>query len=417
MGAEGFLKIPPHVARSVESFIIDEAGVPIFVSHPHGVVDFSIPLASPLVTAAPGEHATYADRQGVEVLGTSTSVPGYQWRLITEVPVSDALLELRELRRVSLALTAVLAVVIIVLALAIAGRVVAPVRRLVGATRRLASGDLGTRVRIVDRNEIGELGSAFNDMAAELARTSARVAEMHEQEIRRAGQLATVGELAAGVAHEIKNPIAGISGGIDLVMRYTREDSKLTLIVEEMRRQIARVHVAVSDLLAYARPAQLKLATADPNESVRRAVTLVRPTADRVGVNVEMGLATLPPVRADTEMLEQAVVNLIVNAVQACEQGGTVRVTTVPTATGIKIRVSDDGRGMAPEELESVFKPFYTTKHQGTGLGLSITRSIVHRHLGEVSVRSDPARGSTFTIALPRHPEAATAAYHAGGTP
>jgi signal transduction histidine kinase len=414
LGSEGFLKIPPHIAGSVESFIVDEADVPIFVSHPHGVMDFSVPLTTPLSDAAPGTHALYSDRQGVEVLGTTTPIPGRPWQLITEVPVSDALLELHQLRRVSLGLSLVLAVVIVVLALAIAGRIVAPVHRLVSATRRLADGDLGTRVRVVDRNEIGELGKAFNDLAAELARTSARVAEMHEQEIQRAGQLATVGELAAGVAHEIKNPIAGISGGIDLVMRYTPQDTKITTIVEEMKRQIARVHAAVSDLLTYARPARLELEPVDANEAVERAVILVQPTAHRVSVTIAVSLGKLLQVLADTEMIQQAVVNLIVNAVQACEPNGTVRVTTAPTESGIEIRVSDNGRGMSQDELENVFKPFYTTKHQGTGLGLSITQSIVQRHQGQITVQSDPARGTTFTIELPVHTDATRAFNYTG---
>ncbi len=402
LGPSEFLQIPEHTAGSIESFIVDSQGVPIFVSHPHGVIDFSVRLESPLVTRPLRSSVVYPDRQGVDVIGTIVSVPGHPWRVITEVPVSDALRELRQLRGVSIWLGSLLAAVVVVLALLMAGRIVAPVRRLVAATRRLAGGDLDARVRIGAQNEIGQLGEAFNDMASELARTSAAVEELHAREIERAGQLATVGELASGVAHEIKNPIAGISGGLDLVMRHTRDHSKLRPVVDEMSRQVSRIDLAVRDLLAFARPATLNFAPTDINETVERALTLVRPSADTKGVLIDVETEELPEVLVDEEMIRQSLVNLIINGVQATQADGRVTVITRRAGDSVEICVSDTGKGIPPDQLDQIFKPFFTTKHQGTGLGLSITRNIIVRHGGTISVQSEVGKGTAFTLVLPR---------------
>jgi signal transduction histidine kinase len=402
LGPSEFLQIPEHTAGSVESFIVNEEGIPIFISHPHGIIDYSARLETPLLQLPLRSSAVYPDRQGIEVIGTVVSVPDRPWRLITEVPVSDALLELRQLRQMSLWLSALLALVVIALALGMAGTIVAPVRRLVSATRRLAAGDLIARVQIRERNEIGELGTAFNDMAAELAQTSARVHELHDREIERAGQLATVGELAAGVAHEIKNPLVGIAGGLDLVMRHTQDHSNLRPIVDEIGRQVSRIDVAVQDLLAFARPAAPDFVPADVNEIVDRALTLVRPTAGNAGVRIDVEAGTLPRVFVDEEMIRQSLVNLIMNSVQASEAGGRVRVITKPVGDAVEIRISDTGTGIPPHQLTQIFKPFFTTKHQGTGLGLSITRSVIERHHGTLSVESGVGKGTTFTLVLPQ---------------
>jgi signal transduction histidine kinase len=214
--------------------------------------------------------------------------------------------------------------------------------------------------------------------------------------------LATVGELASGVAHEIKNPIQGISGGLDLVMRHAPVGGEVEPIIQEMRRQVSRVDVAVRDLLAFARPADPDFVSADINAIVERALTLVRPTAEAADVHIEFVAGELSEIQVDEEMMRQSLVNLIVNGVQATEAGGRVAVTTKRLADGVEIRISDTGRGMSSDEVDQAFKPFFTTKHQGTGLGLSITRGIVERHNGTISLESETGVATTFTIVLPR---------------
>lgn len=404
-GMEHFLEIPEHLMGAIESFILDESGRPLFVSHVHGEMDFGEPVASPLVGEPPGTFARYEDREGVEVIGTSVKLAGHPWTYLAEFPVANALGPLEQLRRISLLVAGIFAVILLVSAWLVAGGIVAPVRRLVSATRRVARGDFEVRVPAAEDDEIAELGRAFNDMTEELARASARVRELHQREIERANQLATVGELASGVAHEIKNPVVGISNGLDLVRRKIGQREDLEPIMEEMSRQLDRIEGAVRDLLAFARPSEPELAEADPREIAERAARLVEPAADRAGVRLEVRHdGHVGSFQADGELLRRALVNLLMNAIQATGQGGRVTVKTRETADDVIFRVADTGRGIPPDDLDDVFKPFYTTRHSGTGLGLPITREIVERHTGELEVESSLGEGTSFTLRIPRSP-------------
>lgn len=400
-GVELF-EVPEHVAGSIESFITDERGRPIFVSHPHGHLEYDEPLASPLIHLPPGSGARYLDREGVEVLGASAELPAFGWLFVTEVPVTDVLGDLRSLRSLSLALGGIFAPLVLIAAWLMAGGIVAPVRRLVGATRELGSGNLDVRVSAHGQDEVAELGTAFNEMAAELSSNQQRIERLHRQEIERAEQLATVGELASGLAHEIKNPVVGISNGLDLILRRLEGDTTLEPIATEMSRQLKRIEMAVQDLLSYARPPELRIAATSPNEVVRRAVTLVEPGASKKGVRIERVLdPELPEIPADAELLGQALVNLLLNAVAFSPKGGAVEVTTRRGPENVTISVQDRGAGIEEDLMDQLFKPFFTTRHSGTGLGLPITRGIVERHGGRVTVESRPGEGALFTLVIP----------------
>lgn len=397
-----FLKLPEHTAGSVESFLVDERGRPLFISHIHGHTHYDEPLASPLVAPDAPPSARYTNREGREVIGTAVAIAGHPWRFIAEVPVRDALGPLRALRRMSIFLEFFFAFLVTGFAWLVAAGIVAPVRRLVAATRRVEGGDLSTRVEVLGDDEIDELGSAFNEMTDELEQSTARIRELHQREMERAGQLATVGELASGVAHEIKNPLVGISNGLDLMVKRVGRDSTLEPIVDEMQHQLSRIELAVRDLLTFARPSDPTLARSDANPIVERALRLVHPAAQKRRITVETELdSDLRPVWVDAEMMGQAVVNLVMNAVQATPDGGLVTVVTRSAAAGIELAIRDTGPGIVEERREKIFKPFFTTKHQGTGLGLSITREIIHRHGGTIRVDSEPGQGTTFTIILP----------------
>ncbi|MBI4520590.1 MAG: HAMP domain-containing protein [Gemmatimonadetes bacterium] len=400
-GSRQFFQIAERTAGSVETFIVDAQGRPLFVSHPQGVVDYGRPLPTPLVARAVSS-AHYRDGLGVEVIGTSAAVPGQSWRVITEVPMNEALGGLYDLRRTAMFLALLFVFLVAGAAWFVADGIVAPVRRLVDAARQVARGHLNVSVQVNEQDEIGELGHTFNEMTAELARTSARVRELHQREIERAQQLATVGELASGVAHEIKNPVVGISSGLDMVKRRLGEDRELAPIIEEMTRQLSRIGAAVHDLLAFARPAMPTLAPGDANHILQRAVRLVQPAAERAGVLVDIRLdPSAPQLLVDEDLLCQALVNLLMNAVQATARDGHITASTCEQDENIEFRVADTGRGIPSAELPHIFKPFFTTRHTGTGLGLSITREIVERHGGRLDVESEVGKGSAFTVLLP----------------
>lgn len=404
-GLGGVLDIPPHLAGSIESFVLDASGRPLFVSHPHGYVDYSVPLATAEGSADEPDLARYEDRQGQEVFGISVPIEGLGWRYRAEFPVADALGPLRLLRRVSLILGTVFGVAVVAAAWIVSGNIVAPVRNLAHAAERVGAGELSMRIEPGMDDEIGDLGRAFDRMTANLEEAKKREEELHSKEIRRAQQLATVGELASGVAHEIKNPVAGIAGGLDLVSRRLGDDETLRPILDEMSIQIDRIGVAVRDLLTFARPTEPKRAPANPNLIVHRALTLVQPAAEKARVELRSEQIEAPvPVRVDGELIRQALVNLIVNALQATPAEGSVTVSLEQTEGETIFRVTDTGKGIPPEQLQDIFRPFYTTRHAGSGLGLSISRDIAERHGGRISVESAVGRGSTFTFRVPNQP-------------
>ncbi len=407
-GLNRFLEMPEHLGGTVESYIVDRHGYLIYGAGGPGELDYANPLGTPVLQADPGGFRRYQDRRGVEVIATSAAVPSSTWRYVAEVPVQEVLGSLQDLRRLSLYLGWFFAALLMVTAWFVAGGIVAPVRRLVVATRRVGGGDLDVRVEVEERDEIGELGTAFNEMAAELSRASARVAEMHRREIERAQQLATVGELASGVAHEIKNPLVGVSNGLDLVRRRVGEDDELSPIMTEMQHQLSRIEAAIRDLLAFARPATPELKPVNGNRLVERAVRLVQPAAERDGVSLEVHLDEgIPEIQADGELIGQGLVNLLMNAVHAATPGGRVEISSSHSGDEVRFEVRDNGRGITPADLEHIFKPFFTTRHAGTGLGLSITREIVERHGGRIDVETRVGLGSTFTVVVPSQPAAA----------
>jgi signal transduction histidine kinase len=401
-GQQDFLQVPEHIAGRVESFIVDSTGRPLFVSHPHEPIDYTVPLATPLLGMASASVAEYPDRERVDVIGTIHPIPGYPWRFVAEVPAADAFGALHSLGLLSVILESVFVAVLVAVASYVAWDLVAPLGKLVNATRLVAKGDLNVRVTVPQHNELGELGRAFNEMTSALAQTTARVDELHRQEIERASQLATVGELASGVAHEIRNPVVGVSNGLDLVRRRIGRDPILEPILEEMAHQLTRIQQTLQELLAFARPATPTLARLSGNRLVERAIRLVQPAAAKAGVRVELHLDPLVPrIMADEEMLHQALVNVLMNALQATPPGGLVTVTTRRSGERVEIEIADTGVGISPEHVEFVFRPFYTTRHTGTGLGLPITRQIIQRHGGSVTLTSRVNVGTTITLRLP----------------
>jgi signal transduction histidine kinase len=230
------------------------------------------------------------------------------------------------------------------------------------------------------------------------------------EQLKEQTRLAALGTMAAGLAHEIRNPLAGIKGAAQYLEGDARPDEVpafLKVIVDETDR----LDTVVSQFLAYARPFQIHSEASDTNALVRQVVDLVRAEGVTEGVQLEVELAPgLPPIRLDPDKLRQIMLNLVKNALQAVDQSGQVIVRTgLGTLTAPPHRgkpafvatVTDTGAGIAPEHLEKLFIPFFTTKPAGTGLGLAICRRLVEAHGGEIAVQSLQGEGSTFTVRLP----------------
>jgi PAS domain S-box-containing protein len=223
-----------------------------------------------------------------------------------------------------------------------------------------------------------------------------------QEELSRARSMAAVGELAATVAHEIKNPLAGISGAVQILRETMPEDDSRRQTVAEILEQIRRLDRTVRDLLIFARPATPVRQEVDLGETLRRAWALVAPPAEAAGVRFAVDGAEGVLVSADPQLLQQVWVNLFQNAIEAMSQGGELRVRVLPEAGRVRVEVRDSGPGIDPAHLGSVFKPFFSTKVRGTGLGLAISRKIVEAHGGRIGLSSAPGRGTTVSVEIPR---------------
>jgi hypothetical protein len=273
---------------------------------------------------------------------------------------------------------------------------------------RVGEGDLSASVGFAKRNdEVGDLGRNFNRMVQQLRESRAEIEHLHRTQMSRAEHFATLGELAAGLAHEIRNPLAGIAGVIEIVGRDLPVSSP---VVKEVRQEIAQINRILTDLLETARPRAPEMRASDLNTTVEHTVMLARQQVLSKPIKIEFtpGL-DLPEVEHDSDQIHQVLLNLLLNGVQAIEGSGTVRVTVFEQGTDAVVTVSDTGRGIAAEHLPNIFRPFYTTKGNGTGLGLSLARRIVEEHHGQIEVASSAGKGTTFTVLLPVRQPVATA--------
>jgi signal transduction histidine kinase len=231
----------------------------------------------------------------------------------------------------------------------------------------------------------------------------------HDAEMLQAEHLATMGELAAGVAHEIRNPLAGIAGAIEIITKDFPKDHPDREVMEDLRQEVRRIEKVLNDMLAYARPKPPQFGRADLKEIFARTLHLARQQTGARHVEFSVQVPPdLPAFRMDSEQLHQVLLNLVLNGVQAIEGEGKLTIAAKVNATGgpgqadlVEISVSDTGAGIPPESLERIFRPFFTTKRGGTGLGLSLCRRIIRQHGGALTVESKLGKGSRFIIRLP----------------
>ena len=283
-----------------------------------------------------------------------------------------------------------------------------PVRALVGLSQQIAAGDLEARLLTAPHDELGVLADAMNSMGERLSSSLAQ--------LRHADRLGTVGKLAAGVAHELGTPLAVVAGEARMIERGELQDEAARQAAANIAAQAQRMTVTIRQLLDFARRSTPRLERVDVTALTARTLSMLTPLAERH--HVTLALDEAPPIAtfADAGQIEQALINLIMNGVQAMPGGGTLAVSlkrareTTPVELGgdgvrddVVIEVRDQGKGMDAEVLRHVFEPFYTTKAvgEGTGLGLSVSYGLVREHGGWISADSEPGKGSTFAIHLP----------------
>ena len=363
--------------------------------------------------------ACHAHPASVQILGV----------LDTNLSLEKVDLSLAQERRTMLTYTGVALLLVVILSgLFIWIEVSNPLRALKAGTERVAKGELGFHIPVRSNDEIGDLAQSFNDMSSRLqlaqaeitawARTledrvgeKTRELKQAHQHMLQVEKMATIGKMAAVVAHEINNPLSGILTYSRVVKRWIHNNfsslprqqemsDSLDLIASESKR----CGELVKNLLSFSRVTPMNLEWCDLNQVIERCVRLVQHKMDLATIQLNLALVEdLPHVRCDPNQIEQVVLAMVINAIDAMPQGGNLWVTTRPqSASTVELIIRDDGVGIPDEHLAHIFEPFYTTKEAGgSGLGLAISQNIVERHGGSIAVDSRVGQGTTFTILLP----------------
>jgi signal transduction histidine kinase len=412
-------------------------------------------------------HTT--DYRGVEVLAAYQPVEYQGWGMVATIDAAEAYAPVKRLRFVLLALETAILLAGLAASYVLARRFTRPIMALAETAATVAAGDLEARVPVTSSDELGRLATTFNHMTEELEASHATLEQKVAERTRELAQanaelareiverkraeaaliqsekLASLGQLAAGMAHEINNPIAYVTNNLAVLRRDMRaamgvldtyragrdslagvapdltaaaarmeQDIDLAYIQDNFLRDfdaslqgLQRVRDIVGNLRDFARLDEAEFKEADLNAALRSTVEIARHELKKKDIRLETSFEALPPVLCHPGKINQVLLNLLINAVQACQPGGMValRTRTAPEDT-VEVEVEDNGCGISAAHMPHLFEPFFTTKPvgQGMGLGLSVSYGILRDHGGVIEVESTPGRGSLFRVRLPLQP-------------
>ena len=293
----------------------------------------------------------------------------------------------------------------IICSLWIAAKVSRPIEQLARAAEQVAAGNWETHVPETSRDEVGQLAHSFNHMTAELVSQRERLVQTE--------RVAAWRELARRLAHELKNPLFPLQLTVENLIRARALDpDEFDEVFREstntLGMEIANLKTIIGRFSDFSKMPKPELEHIDAKDVIGRVRSLYETTGataapDQQPIRFEIDLSHEPmPLRVDPELLHRALSNLVLNAIDALPDGGTLTLAAKPLGSHIEIRVSDTGSGLTPEECERLFTPYYTTKQHGTGLGLAIVQSVISDHNGSITVESHPNQGATFIITLPK---------------
>jgi len=410
--------------------------------------DGTVVFKSGVLTTEPGEDVPYNDMKVKRIGGGWFQSPGRSLLIDSAfdgggsarfmVSLEDIRSDMAGVRKFLLLYAILDSAIIILLGVYFLSRsITGPLKKLEVAATRIAGGKLGERAEVVSDNEVGSLAVSFNVMAERLESEIKSLERVNmelsgaQEELLRSATLAAVGRLAAGIAHEIGNPLGAVRGYLDILSRGTPDSDEDAEIIARASKEVERIDSIVREFLDIARPAKKPSAPVDVNRVIEDTVSAVAPHRDYSGVETRLELAEgLPEVAIDAGKLRQVFMNLFLNAAQSMRSGERAR--TVCVSTGVErrseeyrhsrrkndppllassqndkefvvIRFIDNGDGVSHADAEKIFDPFFTTKEvgKGTGLGLFISQSIIKTYGGTISFDRAEGSGSVFTVTLP----------------
>jgi len=377
---------------------------------PSELIDASGPIPSGALLRPLIERVENERREVVGTLGkgaaaeTFHALPlnGDQNNLLGVLLIGSSRRDLVELEATMLRTAVLVAITGILMAIVLSwwatARITRPVQRLAESAGRVAAGNWGATVEVASSDEIGQLARAFNRMTHELVEQRDRLVQ--------AERVAAWRELARRLAHELKNPLFPLQITVENMQRAraTRPEQFDEVFREgtsTLLAELSNLKQIIGRFSDFAKMPAPEMQTVNLNELVSETMRLFEAQLSKAGIRASAQLdAGLRPVEADPEQLTRVLRNLVLNAVDAMPEGGTLTVRTINLRVGVRLEVSDTGQGLTPEECQRLFTPYYTTKTHGTGLGLAMVQSVVSDHKGRISVESEKGKGTTFRIDL-----------------
>jgi signal transduction histidine kinase len=391
------------------TFIADFEGIPLAHSDSQKVVDRS---QIGWITDVKGlkrqqSHGTTREhiQDDVQMVGGLARIESSDLLAGVEIPKAAAYLAARELLNNLIIVALVLLIMSVIVSLFGARLITEPLVRLSGATRVVAKGQYDIQLESSSRDEIDDLAQSFNQMASELD-SREKALKGAQAALVQSEKMAAFGQLGAGIAHEIKNPLAGILGLTQLSLRKIEKESALAKNLNIIEKETNRCTAIIQNLLKFARQEKVSFEAVEVNRVVNDAVAIVEHQLEMNRVTLKKNLAPeLPIISGNANQIQQVLINLMINAQQAMEgRAGEVSITTSNHDSGhLQIQVRDTGPGIPDDQQAKIFEPFFTTKEvgKGTGLGLSVSYGIIKEHGGDIMVKSAVGKGTAFLISLP----------------
>jgi signal transduction histidine kinase len=395
-------------------FLINGNGEVLFhsdaVSLPSDISYKSHPLVSLLAmkgTDVGGVTANYLDSATKEeVIGAFAPLGIGNAGLVIQIPQRTAFAAAGDLIKRFMFMILIIFTGAVAIGLLFANTLTRPIRNLASMTSKIGKGEFNVNVAVSSKDEIGDLTKAFNRMGVELKERDDRLEHAKKQLIQ-SEKMSAFGQMSAGIAHEVKNPLAGILGYAQLAKKKATPESGLDKYIEIIEKETKRCKDIVENLMRFARQEKTEFTDFDLNRVVQDSVALVDHQITITGIKLERSFApdgTIPTMYGNGNQVQQVLTNLMLNAQQAMKDKGTITVSTQKGQDGwAEVLVADNGCGIPKENLEKIFEPFFTTKPagQGTGLGLAVTFGIIQGHKGQIKVDSEVGKGTTFTVCLP----------------
>lgn len=418
------------LGQTGECYLVDKNGTFLAHKEPQRILAENISQSESFknIFGSREKEKTYLDYRNIEVLGASRKVGNTDWYIVVEQDRDEAFQSMNILKR-HIYFTIFLAIgSALILIWVISYHIVRPVRNLSRSARTFAMADFDTKmIQTNRRDEIGALCRAFVDMAQKIQqrhdsleeRFNLKEAELKEVDLtlnqfkhiaERSEKFAAIGRLGAAVAHEIRTPITSLKLFLESIQDEIEISQEYVEDFIVAMGQITRIETAINQLLEYTKPKELIISHLYINPLLAGIVSLIRPMANKQECEIKVHVdPDLPPMDADKKLLEEALINLFINSLEATPEKGRIQVTARMDAFSsgenqiscIRIDISDSGSGISQENIDSIFEPFFTTKSSGTGLGLPMVLNTVKRHHGEIRVRNQEDGGAVVSLFLP----------------